>query len=255
MNHIKRGISIGVALLVIVASTVFAEEGETKGAKQEMLAEMWVMIPKTGKMKELEKAIVEHIKFRRDKQEPREWHVYSPVLGHKLDRIAVRANGFTWKDMDSYRDWSMKEGIDQHWEKTGGDLVDHYHHYISVEDHENSNWGPDVKYRYVGVTSYIPKIGHRMAIEKDKKAMVEAAKSQNWPYHWAFAQEIGGRGEISLAVPYQNWASMAPPETKFMKTLSNHMGAEEAKKLMESWGSHFEEISYNIWALRSDMMK
>ncbi|NMH59137.1 hypothetical protein [Alteromonas ponticola] len=258
MNKIIKGVlvTLGGLWLSVMTLHVMADQHGSKGAKQEMLAEMWVMVPKAGKMQELEAAMREHVKFRRSKQDSREWHFYSPVLGHKLDRIAVRANGFTWKDMDTYRDWTMKEGINQHWEETAGDLVDHYHHYISVEDHENSNWGPEVEYRYVGVTSYVPKLGHRGAIEKDMKTMVEAAKAQEWPFHWAFSEGISGRGELMLAVPYENWEAMAPPEPQFMQVLSTHLGSEsDAQKLMESWVSHFEEITYNIWALRSDLME
>ncbi len=258
MNRTIRGMSLafGLVLLNVMAANVMADQHGTKGAKQEMLAEMWIMTPKEGKMQELEAAIREHAKFRRSKQDPREWRFYSPVLGHNLDRIGVRSWGFTWKDMDSYRDWAEKNGIIQHWRETAGQYVDHTHHYLSVADQENSKWGPDVKYRYVGVTSYVPKLGHRGAIENDKKALVEAAKAQNWPYNWSFADQVGGRGEMVLAIPYENWAAMAPPETEFMEMLVTHMGDEsKAQELMKSWTSHFEETDYNIWALRKDMME
>lgn len=258
MNRLNKGIVVttGLLLLSLWTANVLADEHQSKGADQEMLAEMWVMVPKAGKMQELEEAMREHVKFRRANQDPREWHFYTPVLGHKLNRIAVRANRFTWKDMDSYREWTMKQGINKHWEETAGQYVDHYHHYLSVEDDENSHWGPDVKYKYVGVTSYTPKLGHRSAIEEDMKMMVNAAKAQQWPYNWAFSSEVGGRGELTLAVPYDNWGAMAPPEQTFAELLVKHMGDEDkAGALLERWAGHFEEISYNIWALRSDLME
>lgn len=257
MNKLIRGLIVSTALVTIslLSANAMAEQHNEGATKQEMLAEMWVMIPKAGKMQELEKAMSEHVKFRRSKDDPRDWHFYSPVLGHKLDRIAVRANRFTWSDMDTYRDWAMKQGINKHWNDTAAQYVDHYNHYMSVEDDENSHWGPDVNYNYVGVTVYTPKIGHRGAIEKDKKAMADAAKAEKWPYHWAFSSEVGGRGELVLAVPYENWGAMAPPDEKFAEMLARHMGDEsKAKELLEGWASHFEEIDYNIWALRKDLM-
>ncbi|GGW83471.1 hypothetical protein [Alteromonas halophila] len=258
MNKLTRGIALttGLLFLGLWSATVAADQHKAKGAQQEMLAEMWVMVPKKGKMSELEQAMQEHLKFRRSKQDPREWRFYSPVLGSKLERIGVRAGGFTWKDMDSYRDWSMENGVSKHFQETAGEYLDHYHHYLSVEDYANSHWEPDVEYRYVGVTSYTPKMGHRQAIEKDKKMLADAAKAQKWPYHWAFSNEVGGRGEMTLAVPYKNWGAMAPPEEKFPALLTKHMGSEEkAMELMERWSSHFEDIHYNIWALRDDLME
>ncbi|MCW8107174.1 hypothetical protein OPS25_01480 [Alteromonas ponticola] len=258
MKKIMRGIGLTIALFVMCgyALNSLADEHGKKGDKQEILAEMWVMVPKEGQMEQLEQAIREHSKFRQSKQDSRKWNIYSPVLGHKLDRIAVRATGFTWQDMDGYRDWAEKQGINKHWMETASQYVDHYHHYLSVIDHENSHWGSDVKYNYVGVTSYVPKVGHWGDIEKDKKALADAAKAEKWPYHWAFASQVGGRGDLTLAVPYQNWAAMAPPEQKFSQVLAKNLGNEEkAKELMKNWASHFEEISYNIWALRNDLMQ
>ncbi len=258
MNKLIRGLTftVGWVFVCLMSANAMADQHQSKGANQEMLAEMWVMIPKAGKMQELEEAMREHVKFRRAKDDPREWHFYTPVLGHKLNRIAVRANRFTWQDMDSYRDWTMQQGINKHWEETAAQFVDHYHHYLSVEDDENSHWGPDVKYKYVGVTVYTPKLGHRGAIEKDKNAMADAAKAEKWPYHWAFSSEVGGRGELVLAVPYENWAAMATPDEKFPEMLARHMGDEnKAKELLDGWADHFEEIEYNIWALRTDLME
>ena len=258
MNKMKISIgSISALLLFCLWSTnIAADQHGGKDSKREMLAEMWIMVPKEGKMQELEQAMREHVKFRRTKNDPREWYFYTPVFGHKLDRIGVRAGGFTWKDMDSYREWADNQGITEHWQKTADQYVDHYHHYLSVEDHENSNWGPDVDFNYVGVTTYTPKAGHRYAIKEDMKKMADAAKSEKWPYNWGFSHSVAGSGELTLAVPYKDWSAMAPPEQEFAELLSEHMGNEEdAMELLKSWSSHFEEVSYNVWALRRDLME
>lgn len=256
MKKLVRNAS-AVALLLyfgLTAISVMADDHKDKGADKEMLAEMWIMVPKEGKQEALEQALKEHVKFRKSKNDPREWHAYVPVLGNKLNRLAVRANQFTWADMDSHDEWATKEGISENWQQTADQYVDHYHHYLAVEDHENSHWGPDVEYKYVGVTSYQPKLGHGSAISDDLKTMAAAARAEKWPYNWAFSWAVGGEGELSLAVPYKNWAEMAPPEQKFMEILASHMGSEdEAKTLMERWAGHFEKIEHNIWERRSDL--
>lgn len=257
MNRIKSCWPLLAFMLLCVSSfQVFSNEHSDKTASEEMLAEMWVMVPKAGKMRELEQALKEHLKFRQSKNDSRDWHIYSPVLGHKLDRIAVRANNFTWEDMDSYKDWSKNNNVSQHWEDKAGQLVEHYHHYLAIEDRENSHWGQDVSYKYVGVTNYLPKIGHGEAINKDISMLSDAAKKQGWPYHWSFSRAVGGQGELTLAVPYENWAAMAKPEESFAAMLAKHMGDEnKARESMERWASHFQKIDYNIWSLRSDLME
>lgn len=247
---------IGLGLACLMSASVVADQHKEGKAEKEMLAEMWVMVPKEGKQQALEDAIKEHVKFRESKNDTRDWHIYAPVLGSKLDRIAVRANNFTWADMDTYRDWSMNQGVSENWQQTAGQYVDHYHHYLAIEDRENSHWGPDVKYKYVGVTSYQPKLGHRSAINEDIKTMSDAAREQNWPYNWAFSTALSGQGEINLAVPYENWGAMAPPEMEFMEVLSTHMGDEDkAKELMKRWAGHFEKVEFNVWELRTDLMQ
>lgn len=80
--------------------------------------------------------------------------------------------------------------------------------------------------------------------------MSSAAKEQNWPYNWAWGSSVTDSGTVYLAVPYENYASMAPPERSFMDVLAKHFKSEkEAKKIMEEWTSHLESTSYNVYRL------
>ncbi len=224
-------------------------------AEPQVLAESFVFTPKTDKVEEFEKALKKHAKHRNELEDPWKWRMYSPVLGDDLDKIAVRTFGFGWADKDTYREWSMKKNPQKHWNKNVDKYVANYAHYMSVIDKENSHWGPDVEYKYVGVTTYKIKMGHRSAVNEDKKIMSEAAKANNWPFNWEWSEAVSGSGVLMLAVPYKNWASMEPGETKFAEVLAKHLGSEDkAKEMFERWSSHFESVGYDLYALRDDLM-
>lgn len=71
----------------------------------------------------------------------------------------------------------------------------------------------------------------------------------------SWAQAVGGEGNMSLAIPYKNWAAMAPPEQEFNEMMAKHLKSEKkAKKVFERWQSHFESVEYNVYVLRTDLM-
>ncbi|GAA0858977.1 hypothetical protein [Aliiglaciecola litoralis] len=215
----------------------------------QMLAEMWVMTAKDGQAPSLMEAMKKYDADSRKLDNPRDWHMYTPVFGNHLNMIAVRSFGFSWPDMDSYQAWRTEHNMQQKWNTDVHQFVANYGHYLSVVDTENSHWGPEVKFRFVGVTNYKVKMGHWQAMEKDKKTLSDAAKAQKWPFNWEWAKSVSGESMLMLAVPYENWAAMAPPETTFTDVMTKHLGSEEeAKKVLERWTSHFEKTSYDLWA-------
>lgn len=224
-------------------------------ASPEVLSESWVFSPKAGKLEDMEQAMKKHGEHRDELKDPREWRLYSRVLGDNLDSVSARSFGFSWADMDSYRAWNIEKNPQKHFNEYVDKHIANTHHYLSVLDLENSNWGPEVEYKYVGVTSYNVKMGHRSAVDEDKKIMSDAAKANDWPFNWQWSDSVSGEDSMILAVPFKNWASMAPAETKFAEVLAKHLGdGDKAKELFVRWSSHFESIRYDIYVLREDLM-
>jgi len=251
MNN-KKFIQIVIPVILSLAIMSPATFADNHSAK--VLAETWVITPKIGQSEAMLAGIKKHRDYRENLEDPRAWRFYSPILGDQLDKVAIRTFGSSWADMDTYREWSTKNDSQQNFNMNVDKYVSNYQHYISVIDAENSDWGPEIKYRYVGVTSYTVKNGHRAAIEQDKKIMSDAAKAKNWPFNWQWSDSVSGKDTLMLAVPYKDWGSMAPPETTFAQVLAKHLGNEtEAKTVLERWSSHFTATEYNVWGLREDM--
>jgi len=252
MNKRKYQISTAIILLNLI---LFVPNALAQEKSPELLAEVWVVTPKTGKTEDLEEAIKKHTAHRVKLKDPRLWQVYSPVLGDNLDAILIRSSGFTWAQMDEYRVWTNKKDPTKHWNKYADPQVNNYGHYLSVIDSANNNWNPDVKFPYVGVTTYVLKSGHQAAMIEDRKLFSDVAKANKWPYNWSWSDSVTGGAEVYLAVPYQNWAEMAPPDETFAELLDKHFGDEtKTKETLQRWDSHFESLDYDVYALRPDLM-
>lgn len=216
--------------------------------EKEMLAEMWLMQPKAGMNAAFEKSFKEHIDHRQKLGDPRSWQVYQPVLGDKLNEYLIRSCCFEWKDMDSYQQWSMEKKPLEHWNKNVDEKVAHYGHYMATIDMANGHWPDTVKANYVGVTYFKIKPGHWREVKDAVKVISEVAKTHKWPYHWSWSYPVGGEPGMHLAIPYENYTQMTPPEQTFNALMVKHLGSEEkAKAFWQAWSSHFDTTHYNIY--------
>ena len=233
--------------LLLAAACLHAQE-------KEMLAEMWMMEPKAGMDQAFTKSFKEHIDHRMKLGDPRVWQVYTPVLGDKLNQYLVRSCCFEWKDMDSYQQWSQDKKPMQHWNKHVDDKVANYGHYLSTIDTANSHWPQGTKANYVGVTYFKVKPGHWREVNEAVKVISDVAKEHKWPYHWSWSNSVGGEPAMHLAIPYENYAMMAPPEQKFNELMVKHLGSEDkAKAFWQAWSGHFATTHYNIYRHNKDL--
>ncbi len=241
-------------MLSWLVAPVFLVSFFAQAQEKEMLAEMWSMTPKAGMAQDFEEALKKHTAHREKLGDPRTWHIYTPVLGSHLDRYLIRSCCYEWKDMDSYRDWSMEKNPMKHWSEHASDKVASYGHFLNVMDFNNSHWPDGTKATYVGVTDFKVKTGHWGAMKEDLETISKVAKEQKWPYKWSWSYSVGGERTVYLAIPHENYASMAPPEQKFNALMVKHLGSEDkAKAFWKSWAGHFESTHYNIYRHRDDL--
>ena len=252
MNIFKYGLTTTVAFLSL---SLLIPNAMAESKSPEILAESWVMTPKSDKVGDFQQALKDHSKHRAELKDPRKWDLYSQVLGNNMDTVIARSFGFSWADMDAYASWSQDKNPGQHFNDAVMPKLSNLGHYLSVIDDANSHWGPEVTFRYVGVSSYNVKQGHQGAMEKDIKLFSDVAKANNWPYNWSWSDSVTGGAEVYLAVPYQNWAEMAPPDETFAELLDKHFGDEtKTEETLQRWDSHFESLDYDVYALRPDLM-
>ncbi len=248
----KKPLSTLAAIAALaLAGSALADNHETDGN----LADGWYIHVKQGMAADFEKAFAEHIKFRQSKDDPRSWQVYTPVLGDKLGYYAVRACCMKYEDMDSYRAWAQEAGVGEHWNDNVDQYVAKYQHYLNEFDFANSNWPEDPSSMTLfGVTHFYRKPGKAADLEMAKVRMSELAKEHGWPYHWSWADRVGGKDILMLVIPHENFADMAPPEQNFVAFLTEKLGsADEAQALMAKFTGAHAGTTHTVYRHREDL--
>ena len=219
--------------------------------KPASLADVWVMVPNHGQQVAFEKAFIKHVKFRASKGDPRTWKVYRPAIGTDMGRYIVRYCCTKWKEVDGYQQWQTDNKVLEHWNANVAQYVDHYQHFYSRIDMKNSHWPKESKgFKYFAVTSYQLKMGSAKSVAEGKKLLSDNAKAMKWPYLWSWGNTIGGKGGLSLVIPYKNYAEMTPPDKTFSEALAAHMGDEaKAAKVLTAWSQNFESTEYTVYRL------
>lgn len=247
MNKTTKIFALGMSMCLGFTTQVIAQD-ETGN-----LSSNWAMTPKNlvdGRA--FEEAMMEHIKFRASKGDPRDWDVYQVAVGDDMGMYFVRTCCFDWADQDTYNAWSAESGATDHFYETVGPHISEISHSMSQIDMENSNWG-EVEYRYVGVTNFTTVPGKQQQMNEAKATMSQLALEHGWSRNWVWGSDMGGASSSFIASPYTSFADMAPPEVSFMEFASEHMGEEEAAAVMQSYNETIQSSSYTIYRLRSDL--
>jgi hypothetical protein len=122
-------------------------------------------------------------------------------------------------------------------------------------DWENSNWPEDMAQdAYYGVTTWDMKQGAGPDSDYAMKQLSKIAMDEGWDYNWLWHTRIGGTPKLMIVSPYENFATMEPPEQPFFDFVAEHVGsAEEAGKIFNQFSSGFTDSSYTVWAYRDDL--
>lgn len=227
----------------------FAEDKEPT-----LIADIWTMTPKAGHEADFHAALKTHIKFRQNHDDPRNWQVLSPIVGDHMNTYLIRACCFEWSAQDSYEEWSEKSGVQKHWNETANKYVASYNHNFNVADRENSHWGSDTVANFVGVTRYKVKNNSWKKLDKAISSLSSLGKDNNWPHSWSWGYPVSGPIDLVLAIPFKNYAAMAPLEENFFEFVSKHLKSEKkAQKIFDRFTNSIESSEYTIYKNLKDL--
>ncbi|WP_154222094.1 hypothetical protein [Marinicella rhabdoformis] len=239
-------------IILLVLPSLCVAEDEKK--EPTILSDSWQMTPKAGHSAEFEKALIEHMKFRVEDNDPRSWQVFTPVTGSNISRYIVRSCCTTWAEFDAYDTWYMKSESRKHYFETVHPHVAQYNHNFSQLDTKNSSWKDDAKANYVGVSTYKMKVGGWRKTGKAIEEVTKILKENNWPKSWSWSYPEGGEGVMQLVTPYENYAAMESPEETVYKVVKKHLKSEKkADKLFEQFRSGIESWEYQIYRHHKDL--
>ena len=193
-----------------------AEGHEERGE----LTDVWIVVPKRGMEAEFAAAVKEHMTFRKEAGEERDWNTFRSVVGYHPNHFQFRACCHDWADLDGFEAAEAEKGLAEDWNANVDQYVDHYHHYIEVTDWENSHWPDDETTQgpYYGVTTLMWKMGAGAGPGEARKTISSTAKQEGWAEsgrEWLWLERVGGKPALMLVIPYESFGAMEDPEPSF----------------------------------------
>jgi hypothetical protein len=221
------------------------------------LAEMWIVTPKADHGTEFYKAIGEHMAFRSEHGDPREWQAYNPLLGDELNRLAIRYCCFNWADQDGYQEWEEQaEEISAHFNEHVAPHAENWEHVFETMEWEQSHWpDDDSQFNLFAVTEFYVKPGEAAEFKAARDQILQIALNQGWATDdraWLWASTIGGKPHQSIIIPHKNYASMDRGEESFSSFLAKHMGDEASAALLKQFSSSTRGSNFQIWVRQEE---
>lgn len=221
------------------------------------LTDVWIVAPKAGMGDEFTNAAKKHMAFRAKAGESRTWMAFRPVIGDKMNVVHFRACCFDYADQDAFLEEEEKLGLGADWGENVDQYVDHYHHYLDVNDWENSHWPEGTDGPYYGATSWTWKQGTGPGSEEMRKQFSQMAKTEGWAsadHNWIWLERIGGDDTLAIVSSFESYADMAPDEQSFFEFVAEKTGSKEkASEMFKTFGSGFESSSYTVWKYDAEL--
>ena len=245
-------LSVVAALFTLLPTAAAAQETTPP------LAEIWMVTIKPGQRSEFYKALAEHMKFRSENGDPRDWQTYTPLLGEELNRVGLRFCCFNWADLDSYKEWGKNNPkVGEHFDKHVAPHVDHYAHYYETMHWKNSFWAENADNATLyAVTEFKIKPGHGADFRAARDKLLQIALNQGWAteeHSWIWTSTIGGAAVEAIVIPYENFADMDRDEDSFSRFLAKHLGDDGAAELMKQFSGSTNGFNYQIWEHQKDL--
>lgn len=243
---VKLILSALIVLFFMLPVAVVAQD------TQPPLAEAWVVTPKDGHSKELWKGLTEHMAFRTEHGDKRQWQAYTPVLGDDLSRIAIRFCCFNWADQDTYNaEMDGAEKINEHFEKHVMPHTETWTHHFESFDWKNSHWiEGDEPYTLYAVTEFNLKPGKVAQFNAAREKISQIALDQGWATDdraWLWSSTIGGNAQQSIIIPHVNYAGMDRGDQTFYRFLTQHMSEDQAAELLQQFSDSSWTTDFQIW--------
>lgn len=235
MRNIK--ITIGLmtiigALLTPVSLTADAHDEEMK------IGRIYKIKAHPGKSAEFGEALAAHIEWRRNANDPWPWWAWQVVNGEDLGTMYFYSGEHTWDALDAYEDF---EGGD-HFNETVGHLVAEATSWIDTMDRDITHWNPEPdNVKYMSVIEWHLKPGAHWQFKKLVEKYHKLLRENDHPGYYGFSWTVnGGPGDVvTLLLPYESWADMAPPEETMQAMLFRVLGEEEAMKMDKAFADTF----------------
>lgn len=221
------------------------------------LTRMVIIKVKQGMAPQFEAGLKKFHQWEKQQNIPFTFHAWSIISGPRTLQYAIGTNGHDWKDFDALTkfDATAQEQI----QADMGSTVESVKISFWLYRKDLSGRALDVNQAppaFAEVTTYFLKTGIDTGVTDAIKAANAAIQKSHWPGKpsgW-FSLVNGGDGpELVIVTGHENWADFQPPETSFVKMLSEVYGEEGSTALGKKFFRGIRTWRSEIWRFRPDL--
>jgi hypothetical protein len=185
------------------------------------------------------------------------FHTWSIISGPRTLQYAISTSGHDWKDFDALT--KLGPAAQEQIQADMGAYVESVEisFWLYREDLSGHALDPSQpRPTFIEVTTYFLKPGGGTGVTDAIKAAGAAIQKSHWPGKpsgW-YSLVNGGNGPtMAIVTGHPNWADFQPPETSFIKMLTEVYGKDGATALGKKFFSGLRSWRSEIWRSRPDL--
>ncbi len=238
MNRKLIAVALSAFLIANVSHTAVAQDDDDG-----RITVMWKVVAKPGSASALTEAMVAHMKWRADNNDPWGWNAFSDSTGDPVNVTYFRSGNHHWADLDAYENGEFDQKAGEHWEANVAEHVKYYDRSMDIDDEELFYW-PEGDYTHFRVITFKLKSGHRQEFHVDLKKIHAALMAGGWDSAHAWIWPLDGSMNIaSVVVGRSNWAGLEPREKGVWETLASEVGQDEGDAMRAAFMSHVKDVT------------
>jgi hypothetical protein len=212
---------------------------------------------KPGMAPQFEEGLKKFHQWEKQQSVPFTFQVWSIISGPRTQQYVIGTSGHDWKDFDALT--KLGPATQEQIQADMGTYVESveisfWEYREDLSGHPLTTSQPPMA--FVSITTYFLKPGGGTGATDAIKAALAAIQKSHWPgkpSRWYSLVNGGDGPTLAIGTGHENWADFQPPETTFIKMLTEVYGEEGAEALGKKFFSGLRSWRSEIWRYRPDL--
>ena len=189
-----------------------------------------------GKLAQFEEAAKKHMAWHGEKNDPWAWAAWNITTGPNAGQYCWGSFGHTWADFDNPGVSDQEDSAD--WQtngamyEEGGTATARFWRRLPGVSHPSG--GEESMHSVLFFQTHFGRDEAFMGVIAEFHQAIQRAEV-GWNYDWYMLENGGTMGTFALALPYENFAAMAPTGKNFPQILEEAYGKPGADALLAKW--------------------
>ncbi|MGI9625763.1 MAG: hypothetical protein ACR2QM_02925 [Longimicrobiales bacterium] len=219
---------------------------------QESVSLMYTAEVKPAMLAEFQAAVMVHMQWRVDHNDPWTWNTFQVVNGSTLNQFKFRSGGHAWSDLDDYAAFQAEAAA--HFRQVVSPYVEDLTSMLVVPTGINRTEVAGLRPMY-SVTRYVLRSGQTAAFLGAVQQFHDAAGETGFQAEYNFETVAnGGRGDVvRLVIPLDGYADLQEPSPTVIEMMISHLGQDDATEVFDQFNGAIIRADSDLSTHRPDL--